>query len=172
MLARPLAAPVTDPSPDGAEPEDGALMFAVLNEVGIIEQLARNRFEAAMADGLKLPHFAVLNHMVRLGDGKSLKSLASAFQLSKSAMTNTVQRLAERGLVEVRPDPEDGRGKRVFLTAAGRARREAAVATLGPQLAELVSTLGREEVAALLPRLARLRRLLDDLRDVSRKAQL
>jgi len=152
---------------EGAPPDlpDAALMFAVLNEVGIIEQLARNRFEAAQGDGLKLPHFVVLNHMVRLGDGQSLKALASAFQLSKSAMTNTVQRLAERGFVRVEPDPADGRGKRVFLTAAGRERREAAVASLAPDLAVLLAALGRDEAAAILPTLARLRSLLDAMRD-------
>jgi DNA-binding MarR family transcriptional regulator len=140
-------------------------MFEVLNEVGIVEQLSRNRFEAAMADGLKVPHFAVLNHLVRLGDGKSLKSLARAFQLSKGAMTNTVQRLAARGLVRVEADPADRRGKRVFLTAAGRARREAAIATLSPDLAALAAALGPAEAEVLRDGLEALRRLLDAMRD-------
>ena len=98
-------------------------LFALLNEVGIIEQLARNRFDAAQADGLLLSHFILLNHLVRVGDGTPPARIASALQLAKGAITNTLQRLEERGLVRVEPDPEDGRGKRVFLTRAGRARR-------------------------------------------------
>ena len=40
--------------------------------------------------------------------------------LSQPALSRLVDRLAERGLVERRPDPADGRGVRLALTAAGR----------------------------------------------------
>ena len=54
-----------------AEPGSGLVLFTVFNEIGIIEQLARNRFERALAtvaDGLRISHFSLLNHFVRLGD--------------------------------------------------------------------------------------------------------
>lgn len=86
----------------GAERDGAGLMCALLTEVGIVERLARNRFEAAMGDGLRLPHCRVLNHLVRLGDGRSPKSLAAAFRLSKSATTNSVRRLQACGFVDVR----------------------------------------------------------------------
>ncbi|WP_420391338.1 MarR family winged helix-turn-helix transcriptional regulator [Acuticoccus sp.] len=136
----------------------------MFNEIGIIEQLARARFEAVLPDGLLVSHFSVLNHMVRLGDDKSLTSLAFAFQVSKGAMTNTVQRLERRKLVDVRPDPLDGRGKRVFLTEAGRQARDEAIARLGPALCDLEQALGAEVFAELLPRLQRVRTALDEAR--------
>jgi DNA-binding MarR family transcriptional regulator len=40
--------------------------------------------------------------------------------LSQPALSRLVDRLAERGFVERRPDPEDGRGVRLSLTDAGR----------------------------------------------------
>ena len=40
--------------------------------------------------------------------------------LSQPALSRLVDRLAERGLVERRADPADGRGVRLALTAAGR----------------------------------------------------
>ena len=43
--------------------------------------------------------------------------------LSQPALSRLVDRLAERGLVERRTDPADGRGVRLSLTAAGRARQ-------------------------------------------------
>jgi DNA-binding MarR family transcriptional regulator len=138
-------------------------LFALLNEVGIIEQLARHRFERAQADGLRLPHFTVLNHLVRLGDGKTPGQLARAFQLTKATMTNTLQRLEARGFIRVEADPEDGRGKRVFLTDSGRARRQAAVAALGADLAALGATPGLDPTA-LLPGLRALRAALDKAR--------
>ncbi len=41
--------------------------------------------------------------------------------LSQPALSRLVDRLAERGLVDRRPDPADGRGVRLALTEAGRA---------------------------------------------------
>lgn len=136
-------------------------IFAVLNEIGIIEQLARNRFERAQSDGLRLPHFTVLNHLVRLGDGRTPGAIARAFQVPKAAMTNTLQRLEERGFVRLEPDPADGRAKRVMLTEAGRARRETAVADAAADLAEVAAGL---ELEAMLPGLAALRAALDRAR--------
>ena len=43
--------------------------------------------------------------------------------LSQPALSRLADRLAERGLVERHADPADGRGVRLSLTAAGRARQ-------------------------------------------------
>jgi DNA-binding MarR family transcriptional regulator len=140
-------------------------LFALLNEIGIIEQLARNRFDAAQPDGLLLSHFILLNHLVRVGDGTPPARIAAALQLAKGAITNTLQRLQDRGLVRVEPDPEDGRGKRVFLTRAGRARRAAAVASATAALAPLLADLPPGTVDALLPGLRAIRTRLDRARE-------
>lgn len=167
--SEPLAgeADVHQPSP---HLEGRALLFAVFNEIGIIEQLGRNRFERAMPDGLLLPHFSVLNHLVRLGDDKSLKSLAFAFQVSKGTMTNTIQRLEVRALVRVEPDPRDGRGKRVFITDEGRLMRERAIDAIGPALGSLTDSLGEDLFRSVLPLLSRLRAQLDEMRNDERPA--
>ena len=77
--------------------EGGPVIFHVFNEIGIIEQLARNVFEQVLPDGLKVSQFSILNHFVRLGDDKNPVDLARAFQVTKGAMTNTLQRLEGRG---------------------------------------------------------------------------
>ena len=139
-------------------------LFALLNEIGIIEQLARNRFERAQPDGLRLPQFTVLNHLVRLGDGRGPAQIARAFQVSKPTMTNTLQRLEERGFIRLEPDPRDARSKRVMLTGAGRARRDLAVQSVTASLAPVASRLDLAP-AALVPALAALREALDRARD-------
>lgn len=136
-----------------------------MNEVGIIEQLARNRFDAAQADGLLLSHFILLNHLVRVGDGTTPARIANALQLARGAVTNTMQRLEERGLIRLAPDAEDGRVKRVFLTRAGRARRERAVRDATAALAPLLADLPPGSVEALIPGLREIRRRLDRARD-------
>ncbi len=153
---------MTKPSAQPAPTDPPA--FVLLNEIGIIEQLARARFEALQTDGLLLPHFTLLNHLVRVGDGRSPVAIARALQLAKGAITNTLQRLEARGLVRVEPDPEDGRGKRVFLTAAGRRRRDAAVAIVAPALAEAIAGLDAAALAETIARLRLVRESLDRAR--------
>jgi DNA-binding MarR family transcriptional regulator len=145
-------------------PEDPPL-FALLNEIGIIEQLARNRFDAAQPDGLRLSQFILLNHLVRVGDGTTPVALARAFQLAKGAITNTLHRLEERGFIRLAPDPADGRGKRVFLTPAGRARRQQAVQSAAGVLDGAQHVLSPEAASAMLPVLRALRQFLDRARD-------
>jgi DNA-binding MarR family transcriptional regulator len=113
------------------------LVFQLLNEIGIISQLSGNQATRLLAPDLNLSQFTLLNHFARLGGERSLVQLAGAMQVTKAAMTNTVSRLQAKGLLQVRPDPADGRGKLVSLTAAGLARRRAAVARLGQSLAPL-----------------------------------
>ena len=147
------------------EPPDDPVVFEVFNEIGIIEQLARNRFERVLPHGMTLSQFSVLNHFARLGGEKSPLALARAFQVTKGTMTNTLQRLEARGFVAVRPDPADGRAKLVSLTTAGRAARDASVAALAPQIAELERSLSTQGFAGALPWLRELRRYLDNARD-------
>ena len=145
-------------------PEDPAI-FVFFNEIGIIEQLSRSRFERVLPDGLRISQFAVLNHFVRLGGEPRPAELARAFQVTKGAMTNTLGRLEARGLIEVRPDPADGRAKRVRITEAGRRMREACLAALAPAIAELGQDFDPAEFAQALPFLQRLRAYMDKARD-------
>ena len=103
---------------------DSALAFAFLNEIGIIEQLSSNRLQRLLPAGLSMAGFTVLNHFARLGKvDEAPAKLASAFQVTKGAMTNTLQRLEAMGLIEIVSDVDDGRAKRVSLTPAGAGMR-------------------------------------------------
>ena len=61
-------------------------------------------------------------------------------------------------------DPRDGRAKRVSITPKGAAMRELCIAALDPILAELDTLIDRQDLEALLPRLERLRKTLDEQR--------
>jgi DNA-binding MarR family transcriptional regulator len=153
--------PSDTPSGSGGDPP----LFALLNEVSIIEHLARNRLERVLPDGLRASHFVVLNHLARMGDGRSLARIARAVQVERPAMTNTIQKLEARGLVHVGPHPGDGRGKLVFLTDAGRAARAQAVAAATGAIGPIAAGLDAAELNAVLPVLRRLRAALDAARD-------
>jgi DNA-binding MarR family transcriptional regulator len=133
------------------------IALQVLNEIGIIDRLARNRAARLLSPELNMSQFIVLNHFVGLGGNRSLMELARAMQVTKGAMTNTVARLRDKGLIAVKPDPRDGRGKIVSLTPAGRITRNRAVGRLGRGLAGLDAVLSAEELASTLGMLCRLR---------------
>jgi DNA-binding MarR family transcriptional regulator len=133
-------------------------------EIGMIEQLARNRMERALPEGLSAAAFGVLDHFVRLGATDSPAHLAQVFHLTKGAMTNTLQRLEAQGLVSLADDPADGRRKVVTLTAAGRAAHLAALAALRPRMDTLRAAFDAAEFAAALPFLRRLRGWLEEHR--------
>ncbi|MCR9175518.1 MAG: MarR family transcriptional regulator [Alphaproteobacteria bacterium] len=147
------------------ERPDHLTLFAVFNEIAIIEQLSRARFEEVLPDGLKISQFGVLNHFVRLGGERGPAELARAFQVTKAAMTNTLGRLDARGLVEITPNPKDGRGKQVRITDQGRAVHAASIEALRPYLEHLSETFPTQRLAAVLPVLSELRACLDADRD-------
>jgi DNA-binding MarR family transcriptional regulator len=161
-MPRPPARPNAGAAATAATPSAPAgpadpPVFQLLNEVGIISQLSGNRAGRLLAPGLNLSQFALLNHFARLGGERSLVQLAGAMQVTKAAMTNTVARLQAKGLLQVRADPADGRGKLVSLTDAGLAARQAAVRQLGQGLAPLaaVADAGELQQAVVVLRLMR-----------------
>ena len=75
---------------------------------------------------------------------------------TSGTMTNRVDRLVERGLVERLPDPRDRRGVRVRLRSEGRVIVGAALADLVQRERQILTGLTereREDVADLLRRL-------------------
>jgi DNA-binding MarR family transcriptional regulator len=147
------------------------MLFAFFTEVGILAQLSRALFEARLPPGFTLPQFSVLNHLVRVKDGRTPLELARAFQVPKTSMTHSLAVLERHGLVETRPNARDGRSKCVFLTEAGRSFRQAAVASLAPDMTAIAAAFPVERVSEALPALADLRKIMDAMRDVPPGAQ-
>lgn len=141
------------------------IFFGFFNEIGIIAQLSRAAMEARLPKGLTLPHFSVLNHLVRVSDGQTPLTLARAFQVPKTTMTHTLTGLLDHGFVEMRPNPADGRSKTVWLTEAGRKFREEAIRSIDPDIAALKDAIPAERIADLLPALAEIRAFMDAYRD-------
>jgi len=136
-------------------------VFRLLTEIGIIEQLARNQLERDLPDGLKVSQFIVLNHLVRMGGEWSPARLANALQVTKGAMTNTLNRLEKRGLVGVKADPRDGRAKRVTLTDAGKEMLAQCVKSVSPLLVDLSQEVSNNELSTVIPILEKVRIYLD-----------
>ena len=139
-------------------------VFRFFTEIGIIEQLIRAKLERVLPDGMKISQFAVLNHLVRLPGEWSPARLASAFQVTRAAMTNTLQRLESRGLIKIEADPGDGRGKLISLCQTGRDMREKCIGNISPFLAEMEKEFSEQDFLGALPFLEELRNYLDEHR--------
>ena len=139
--------------------------FRLFTEIGIIEHLSRSILEARLPPGFVLAQFSVLNHLVRVGDGRTPMAIARAFQVPKTSMTHSLAVLERERLIEIRKNPKDGRSKLVYITDAGRKLRQETIDSLAPDVRRIAASFPPDQVARLLPDLEALRKFLDADRD-------
>lgn len=78
-------------------------------------------------------------------DGRKQQEFADRLGLDKAAVTRALARLEEDGYIRRKPDPEDGRVSRVFLTAKSRRIQETLEETAQASVASLTAPLNGEE---------------------------
>lgn len=140
-------------------------IFALFREIGIIEQLSRARLEEQLPEGLIAPHFAVLSHLNTRGDGAVPIDMARAFQVPKTSMTHTLKGLEKGGYVELRPNPDDGRSKTVWMTDNGRALFHNTITAMAPGMGDLLGKMDIDKLTGIMPVLTELRTVMDAARD-------
>jgi DNA-binding MarR family transcriptional regulator len=139
------------------------LDFAPLQVLSRVARLARHleraRRTAFSASDLELWEFDVLSALRRAGAPYQLspKALLQQTLVSSGTMTNRIDRLVERMLVERRADPGDGRGILVVMTERGRDRVDEAISLLLKGESELLDGLSQNDqdrLSALLRKLS------------------
>lgn len=141
------------------------LDFTPLQVLSRLSRLARHHERARRGafhrSGLESWEFDVLAALRRAGPPYRLspKALLQQTLVSSGTMTNRIDGLAERGLVERHTDPGDGRGVLVEMTVLGRERVDGAIRELLADEVQLLSSLTPTEQQRLS---ALLRRLLAD----------
>ena len=142
--------------------ERNALAISLFSEVLAADQMVRYRLSRVLPKGMEISHFSVLNHLVWLDQERSPAQLAETFNITRGAMTNTLNRLEWAGYVHIRPDWDDARRKMVAISPAGRRAREQALSAIAPMIAEVIDTLGEDRVKETLPILRQLRLHMSD----------
>ena len=102
---------------------------------------------------LSLTAAAALGSLDRRGPQR-ITTMAAAEGVSQPSMTQLIQRLEQRGLVERTSDPADGRVALVNLTDAGKAALMARRQRNARRVAELLVGLPENDVRALADALA------------------
>ena len=136
-------------------PENEVIEFAQT-----IGQLVRRVRAAAASHELSLTEASVLGRLEREGPATTAE-LARAENVKPQSMGATVAALEERGLVERKPHPTDGRQVNIELTAKGAAVRNSAREAKRTWLAQAVAELEEAERETLFKAGEIIRRLLE-----------
>ena len=131
-------------------------IFSRLSRLSRHLDLARR--DAFSGSGIESWEFDVLAALRRAGDPYELSPgrLLRETLVTSGTMTNRVDRLASRGLVERLPDPADRRGVHVRLTPDGKATVDSAFEALLAAEREFLDGLSGDQQSQLTDLLRRL----------------
>jgi DNA-binding MarR family transcriptional regulator len=98
-------------------------------------------------------HGNVMEHLA-FEDGLRLNELATRSGITPQSMGQFVDELEDLGYVERRPDPDDRRAKRIYLTRKGKRSNKVEWKVVGEVEAALEALLGKKRLADLRESLA------------------
>jgi DNA-binding MarR family transcriptional regulator len=110
---------------------------------------------AVAQHNLTMPQFDILATL-RFSEGVTQQELAERLLVTKGNVCGVLDRLEALKWVERRPDANDGRANRLYLTAAGRRKIDAVLPDHDAQVMQSMRTLSTADVKSL-------RRLLIEL---------
>jgi DNA-binding MarR family transcriptional regulator len=138
------------------EPDVNEVAAALRISIGL---LRRQLSQVQTGSELSLPEVAAMARLER-GGPTTAAELARAEQISPQSMSNTLYGLKERGYVESKPDPNDGRRAVLSPTPAGLAalwqRDKARTEWLGAALAAEFSADELRQLQSIAPLISRL----------------
>ncbi len=139
-------------------PDLDASPMGILGRLMILSRLLDRGVEQILQPyDLSIPEFDMLAVLRRCGPPfrQSVGELRAHSLLSSGAMTNRVDRLEQKGLVQREPNPEDRRGVLVVLTKKGRVLIDQVVPERlkeGHGRVSVLSKKDRQQLEALLTR--------------------
>ncbi|WP_342237303.1 MarR family winged helix-turn-helix transcriptional regulator [Inquilinus sp. OTU3971] len=130
------------------------------DQIGFILRQVSQRHAAIFASGigeqdLTATQWAVLAKLLERGPC-SQNRLGRRTAMDAATIKGVVDRLGKRGLIETRPDPEDGRRLEVALSPSGRALAERIVPNAHRITEETLAPLDEAEQATLVELLRKL----------------
>jgi DNA-binding MarR family transcriptional regulator len=105
------------------------------------------------AAGLTVTQYAILARVDRAGT-LTINELARRMAMDRTTLGRTVRPLERDGLVQIAPDPQDGRRRGLTLTVAGRERLAVARPLWAEAQARFEDAFGAEPTRALCTTLA------------------
>ncbi len=123
-------------------------------------RLERRLGRVLAAHGLSLSQFDVLATLAH-GEGITQQELAERLLVTKGNVVGLIDRVGAAGWVERRPDPEDRRANRLYLTEAGRRLLSRAFPCQNDSICRIFGRLSEDELQQMHHLLAKLEAGLD-----------
>ncbi|WP_028608370.1 MarR family winged helix-turn-helix transcriptional regulator [Paenibacillus harenae] len=142
------------------EPKNNLTELNVSDFAMVFEDLTRIFIRLPSIEKLSFTTLSVL-HTLSLKSPMRLTELTVNEQVTQSAITQLVTRLERDGLVERRPDPNDGRVVQVYITALGANVIDSRRLNRITQLSKFSEGLTQEEKRAIASAIPALRRLVE-----------
>lgn len=138
------------------------LTVQLFSELLLLDQFTRNRLAQHLPEGVELSQFMVLLYLAASGDELGPARLASAFNVTRGAMSNTLGRLEANNQIVVRGDTVDARRKFVSLSESGQNSLDQVVSKIQPCYEEALKKYSRNEIANALSIMADLRQMMSE----------
>jgi DNA-binding MarR family transcriptional regulator len=140
--------------------------------VADVSRMMRTVFDRRVkALGITRPQWLALVRLKRR-PGASQSELAEMMEIERAPAGKIVDRLQERGWVERRPDPDDRRINRIFLTETGE-RVHAAIWPIGQAtVSDALADLDGAETEQLADLLTRVKARLGEMADSGEAAEI
>ncbi|KEQ22099.1 MarR family winged helix-turn-helix transcriptional regulator [Paenibacillus tyrfis] len=142
------------------EPKNNPNELNVSDFALVFEDLTRIFIRLPSIEKLSFTTLSVLHTLSRKSPMR-LTELTANEQITQSAITQLVTRLERDGLVERRPDPNDGRVVQVHITALGANVIDSRRLDRMVQLTKFIEGLTLEEKRAIASAIPALRRLVE-----------
>ena len=147
------------PHPAGDQPERTATAARLRVAIGRLARQLRNQ----NSGGLSASQLSTLL-LVEKHEGIRLGHLAALEGISAPSMTRLVAALTDAGLLDRRPDPDDGRSVHVALSARGKRQLDQMRRDRTMLLTQRIHRLDEEDYGRLVSALPILETLLEDMR--------
>jgi DNA-binding MarR family transcriptional regulator len=122
-----------------------------------VSRLLRRRVDkAAQTLGLTSAQWRVLAFVSRC-EGSNQASMADHMDMEPITLSRHLDRMQAAGMIERRPDPNDRRAHRLFLTETGRTLMDGFRAVTSDVMDDFVEGISEEELATAIDILARMR---------------
>lgn len=122
-----------------------------------VSRLLRRRVDkAAQTLGLTSAQWRVLAFVSRC-EGSNQASMADHMDMEPITLSRHLDRMQAAGMIERRPDPNDRRAHRLFLTETGRTLMDGFRAVTSDVMDDFVEGISEEELATTIDILARMR---------------
>lgn len=145
----------------------GALIAECSTWLSIVSKLFNTRMGVLLAPHQLTPsQFSILHHVTRqrLEGGQSISQIAAAVEVEQPAVTKTMNKFQNMGLVKFDAHPSDKRSKIVRATSEADRLLEMIYQDIGPDLFKVFDSLNGSDIETFAAQLKTLGKWLDENR--------